>query len=115
MNKQRRKVLHSVLDKLANLKGASSNSEALELLHLSIDEIQQCIDEEQDALDNRPESLMWSAINEDMTDNISDLSNAEADLEVVEEYVEKAVTFNYDLVKENVTSIVNLIKQAIHR
>lgn len=115
MNKQRRNVLHAVLEGLAKLRDPVDRVEALLILQKAQSDVQRCADEEEDALDNRPESFQWSATNDAMTDNISDLNEASCDLEVLIEGCQSGDKFIYDSVKNDVIKIVNIIKQAIHR
>ena len=76
MNRQRRSVLHAVLDGLARLRDPVEKDEALMILQKAQSDVQKCADEEEEALDNRPESLQWSAGNDAMSDNISDFTDA---------------------------------------
>lgn len=115
MNKQRRNVLHSALDGLARLRDPVERVEALAILQKIQSDVQRCADEEEEALDNRPESFQWSAVNDAMTDNVSDLTDASSELEILIVKCQMAEKFSYKLVKADVIKIVNLIKQTIHR
>ncbi len=115
MNKQRRNALNAVLDGLARLRDPVEKSEALTILRHSQSEVQKCADEEEEALDNRPESLRWSSGNDAMTDNISDLNDAAGELEELIDDCQSADEFSYQAVKSNIVKIVNTIKQTIHR
>lgn len=115
MNRQRRSVLHAVLDGLARLRDPVDKAEALKILQKAQSDVQKCADEEEEALDNRPESFQWSAANDAMTDNVSDLTDASGDLEVLIENCQSADKFSYQSVKSDVIKIVNTIKQTIHR
>lgn len=115
MNRQRRSVLHAVLDGLARLRDPVDKAEALKILQKAQSDVQKCADEEEEALDNRPESFQWSAANDAMTDNVSDLTDASGDLEVLIENCQSDDKFSYQSVKSDVIKIVNTIKQTIHR
>ena len=115
MNRQRRSVLHAVLDGLARLRDQLGKDEALMILQKAQSDVQKCADEEEEALDNRPESLQWSAVNDAMSDNISDLTDASGELEVLIDKCQSADMFSYKSVKGDVIKIVNKIKQTIHR
>ena len=65
MNKARRKWLEDVSEKIAQAK----------------EELEQIMDEEQEAYDNMPESIQESERGEQMYDNIDNLSTLISDLE----------------------------------
>jgi len=115
MNRERRMVLHSVLDGLARLRDPIDKEEALKILKETQHNVEQCMDDEQDALDNRPESFKWSAGTTDMEDNISDLSDANADLEIALDVCEQQSVFDYEGVRSDVTNAVRTINQVISR
>ncbi len=115
MNRQRRNVLHAVLDGLARLRDPVERADALKILQKAQSDVQKCADEEEEALDNRPESFQWSAVNDAMTDNVSDLNGAGGDLEILIDKCRSADKFSYKSVKGDVIKIVNTIKQTIHR
>lgn len=115
MNKRRRKTLNDVLDSLERLREQISNDTAIEVLIQAQKDVQLCCDEEEMALDNRPESLMWTTASDDMTENISDLCEASGELEVLIEECRQRDDYSYEYVKNSIIEIVNLIKQSIHR
>lgn len=115
MNKQRRKILHTVLDGLGRLRDPVPKTEAIQILQKAQSDVERCADEEEEALENRPESLQWSAANDVMTENVSDLMEASTDLEVLIDQCQSAKEFSYDSVKDGIIKIVNQIKQTIHR
>lgn len=115
MNKRRRIALNKALDLIEELNAAISKDEVMRILQAALKLIEQCEDEEQMALDNRPESLMWSATTEAMTDNVSDLSEAAGDIEVLLEQCQNMDSYDYKDIQEDVIKIVNTIKQTIHR
>lgn len=115
MNNQRRKALLKSLDLLDELRNLADKEKALEIVNKVIDKVQQCADEEEEALDNRPQSLMWSATNDDMAENINDLNDSADNLRATEEEIQEMKRFDYELVKTAVVEAVNTIKQTIHR
>ena len=115
MNKQRRKSLHVILDGLEKLRDPIGKAEALDIIQKSASKVNDIADEEQEALDARPETLQWSAANGDMEDNISDLTDAASDLEVLAEKCEELETYSYEAIKSDVIGIVRKINLPIHR
>lgn len=115
MNKQRRNVLHAVLDGLARLRDPVEKDEVLTILQKAQSDVQACADAEEEALDNRPESLQWSAANDAMTENVSDLNDASAELEILLDVCQTTDIFSYEAVKGDIVTIVNMIKRTIHR
>lgn len=113
MNKNRRKRLLSVVDSLEGLSEETAKEEMEDVLQTSQEEVEQIADEEQEALDSLPENMQFSQRAEDMTDNISDLQDASAELETaLEEYQENA---DFDDIEDNVSSAVESINNAIER
>lgn len=115
MNKRRRTVLHNVLDGLEKLRDPIDKATALQIIKQLGDETQKTADEEEEALDNRPESLRWSTQNDDMIENVSDLNDAADDLEALAERCQNMNVFSYERVKSDVVKIVNTIKRTIQR
>ena len=116
MNKRRRNTLHLVLDDLERLRDPVMDKEtALKIIQNAQIKVEQCMDEKETALDNRPESFQWSAGNDALLENISDLSEANDELEIIIGQCQEMDTFNYELVRNNVIGIVNTIKRTIHR
>lgn len=115
MNSKRRRKLNEALDALMKLRGTSDFKECLELLRLALQLVEECIDEEEEALDNRPESMRWSSGNEEMEENISDLSDATGNLEGILADCEDDGKFSYEEAKDDIVETVNLIKQTINR
>lgn len=108
-------MLNAVLDSLEMLQDIEDKEEALDILREAQSQVEECADEEEDALDNRPESFQWSAENDMMSDNVSDLNDASDDLEILIDRCEDMGGFSYNRIKSDVTSIVNNIKETIHR
>ena len=115
MNRSRRNVLHAVLDGLAKLRDPVEKEDAIVILRKAQSNVQKCADEEEYALDNRPEAFQFSALNDSMTENISDLNDASAELELLIDQCQSADKFSYNSVKDDVGKIVNMIKGTIHR
>lgn len=115
MNKQRRGILNGVLNDLDQLRGLIEKDEAIAILQNAQMQVEMCSDDEQMALDNRPESLMYSATSDDMNDNISDLLDAAGDLDVLADEISHGKAYDYDAIKTELAKIVNTIKQVIHR
>lgn len=116
MNKRRRNVLHLVLDDLERLRDPMMDGEEASLILQEVqNNIESCLDEEEEALDNRPESLRWSFENDNMSENISDLSDANDELSILIDKCQEIEMFDYELVKDDVIRIVNIIKRTIHR
>lgn len=116
MNKNRRNVLHLVLDDLERLRDPVMDREAaLQIIQNAQIKVEQCVDEEETALDNRPESFQWSTGNDTLSENISDLSEANDELEILIGQCQEMDAFNYELVRNDVIGIVNTIKRTIHR
>lgn len=108
-------MLNKVLDGLGRLRDPINREEAISILQEAADKTEQVMDDEQEALDNRPENLYWSTANDDMNDNISDLADAQTDLEVLVDDCENMSPYSYAPIKAEVIKIVNLIKQVINR
>lgn len=115
MNRSRRKVLHHVLDELERLREPLDIPIATQILHQAQRDTEQMADEEQDSLDNRPESLMWSTTNDDMSQNISDLYDAAGDFEEAMDTCQKMTEYKYNSIKETIIHAVTLIRNSIHR
>ena len=116
MNKRRRNVLHLVLDDLERLRDPVMDREvALKIIQDAQIKVEQCVDEEEEALDNRPESFQFSAGNDSLSENISDLSEANDELEILIGQCQEMDTFNYELIRNDIIEIVNTIKRTIHR
>lgn len=115
MNRSRRNVLNVVLDNLKSLQDIDDKTAALNILQNAQDQVEKCADEEETALDNRPESFQWSAGNDIMSDNVSDLHDAHSDLEILTDRCQDMGVFDYKIVQNDVIKIVNKIKETIHR
>ena len=115
MNKRRRTCLHCILDDLEKLRDPIDKATALQLIGKSQINLRKVADEEEEALDNRPESFLWSTANDDMSENISGLNEAADDLEVLAEQCQELDMFDYEPVKSDVIKIITTIKRAIHR
>lgn len=115
MNKRRRNVLHLVLDDLERLRDPMDKKAALKIIQDAQIKVEQCMDEEETALNNRPESFQFSAGNDSLSENISDLSEANDELEILIDQCQGMDMFDYELIRNDIISIVNTIKRTIHR
>ena len=75
MNKQRRKRIEKVIEKIGEIKT----------------EIEEIREEEQDAFDNLPESFQYSEKGETMEQHIDNLDNAEGAAGEVEDYLNEVI------------------------
>lgn len=115
MNKRRRTSLHGILDDLERLRDPIDKATAQQLINNAQLNVRKVVDEEEEALDNRPESFRWSTANDDMTENISDLNEAADELEILSEQCQEMDLFDYELIRSGVIKIVSTIKRTIHR
>lgn len=116
MNKKRRYVLQIVLDNLERLRVLVNKEEALQIIQESIDHIQICADEEDEAYDNLPDSLQFSTLGDNLSDNISDLTDAIGELETAQSIYEEAENpIGFDMVQTEIIAAVNSISNAINR
>lgn len=115
MNKQRRNVLHKVLDGLARLRDPVEKTEAISILNDSIQKVGDIADEEESSLDNLPESLHFSAQYENLSDNVAELFDAQGDLEIAEATCQQMFQYRYEEIRINIVEAVNKIKSVIHK
>ena len=116
MDERRRKVLHKVLDALAELKEQTMDKKtAMSILNDALDKVEKCMDEEDACIDARPENLMWSTVTINMQDNLADLTNAYGDLECAAEDCKKMDSFNYATIQRDICDVVHSINSAIYR
>lgn len=114
MNKSRRKDLDEVLNIVTSLKEMELNSDTLQSLRNAARILEEVTDDEQMALDNLPENLMWSARADTLNDNLDNLLDAQTDLELIVEAYAKALN-TFESVKEEVTSVIRNCTEAIER
>lgn len=114
MNKSRRKDLDEVLNIVTSLKEMELNSDTLQSLHNAARTLEEVTDDEQMALDNLPENLMWSARADTLNDNLDNLLDAQTDLELIVEAYAKALN-TFESVKEEVASVIRNCTEAIER
>lgn len=115
MNKQRRRALYRMLNLLETLDKQVDQAVASDILRDGAATAEQVMDEEQEALDNRPESLMFSSVNDDMNDNISDLQEVNSILDELADDCDKMKKYSYPSIKTKLTEAVNLMFQVIQR
>ena len=114
MNKNRRKRLGKVVASLEGLSNKVERSNIGTTLDQSQKEVELIADEEQEVLDNMPENLQSSQRYEDIENNVDDLQDASAELEIaVDEF--QAPTSVYNDIEVNVTSAIKSINKAIVR
>lgn len=87
MNKSRRKRIANIVENLSQLEGLKDITQYCNILDAVDDPLQDIIDEEQEALDNLPESFMFSQRYDDMYDAVSDMEGAQTDLAIASERI----------------------------
>lgn len=116
MNSKRRKILHDVLDGLERLRDPIMDREtALKILKEAQTKVEQCLDEEEESLDARPENLLWSTMTENMQDNVSDLGDAVGDLECIVSDCELGNSYDYQSISGDVCKVVHSLNLVIYR
>lgn len=115
MNRERRSSLNKTLKRIRDLQYVTDIKDASETIHQAVGQLAECKDEEDTALGNRPESLTMSSMNDDMFDNINDLSDAEDSLNLALEQCKDKAEFDYEAIKPHIAKAVNHIKSAIDR
>lgn len=114
MNKSRRKDLGQVLKVITSLNKMQLNPDTLQALRNAAKTLEEVTDDEQMALDNLPENLMWSARADMFNDNLNNLLDAQTDLELIVEAYAKALN-TFESVKEEVASVIRNCTEAIER
>ena len=114
MNKSRRKDLEKVLKVITSLNEMQLNPDTLQALRNAAKTLEEVTDDEQMALDNLPENLMWSARADMFNDNLNNLLDAQTDLELIVEAYAKALN-TFESVKEEVASVIRNCTEAIER
>lgn len=115
MNKQRRSVLRKAISQLANANTLAVKDKTISHLKVVQQAVQECADDEEFAYDNLPESLQYSERGEDMSENVSILNDASADLEAIIEQIKLSEVYSYDLIKDDMVRITNLIQDTIDK
>lgn len=114
MNRNRRKRLTKVVGSLEVLSDELARDKVENTLSESQQEVELIADEEQDSLDALPENLAFSQRYDDMSENVSDLTDASSDLEVaLSEFKDEGK--QYKEVKGDVDSAMKSIQKAIDR
>lgn len=90
------------------------NPDTLQALRNAAKTLEEVTDDEQMALDNLPENLMWSARADMFNDNLNNLLDAQTDLELIVEAYAKALN-TFESVKEEVASVIRNCTEAIER
>lgn len=115
MNRRRRNVLNVILDCLIKLADITDKAEALKVLNDALEKVSDTLADEEMAKDNLPETLQFSTMYENLSDNVDDLYDAEGELEVAIETCTDNEVYNYADIKAEIVSAVNSIKTAMHR
>lgn len=116
MNNKRRKVLTKALKVLAGLREPVMDRETARcIVKDALGKVETCLDEEEAALDARPDCLLWSSVSSNMQENLSDLSDALGDLECVMEDLEAMSEFDYETIKNDIGKAVKAINIVICR
>ena len=114
MNKNRRKRLTKVVGSLEVLSDELPRNRIKTTLSESQKEVELIADEEQDSLDALPENMCFSQRYDDMSENVSDLTDASSDLDTaLSEFKDEGK--QYQEVKGDVNSAVKSIQKAIDR
>lgn len=114
MNRNRRKRLTKVVGSLEVLSNELPREKIETTLSKSQQEVELIADEEQDSLDSLPENLAFSQRYDDMSENVSDLTDASCDLDTaLSEFKDEGK--QYQEVKGDVNSAVKSIQRAIDR
>ncbi len=115
MNKNRRNRLRKVIQTLEQLSEETERKTMETTLDESQQEVELVADEEQEALDCMPENLQFSQRYSDISDNVDDLQDASAELEIaLSEYQEKENP-TFEDVEENINDAVQYMNNAIDR
>lgn len=115
MNKLRRKLLRAIIELLVKLNTEKRTKELTNKLKDALSDLETALDDEQDAIDNLPESLQWSTKASDWNDNIDNMMNAQVDLESIVDAYESDNENPYESVKEEIASVINDLTEAIER
>lgn len=115
MNKSRRKLLEGVITTMRKLENMEVNNHTLDAIKQASYDLELAFDEEQDAFDNLPDSLMWSVKGDNMADNLSNLADAMVDINFVVEAYEKDDDNPYRSIKNDALSVIENCTKAIER
>lgn len=115
MNRARRASLNKTLRQIRSLQYVTDIKEASETIKQAADNVFECRNDEDTALGNRPESLAMSSVNDDMFDNINDLSDAEDSLNLALKQCKDKAEYDYEAIKPHIANAVNYIKKTIDR
>lgn len=115
MNKSRRNTLKDIVKTMQSLKNMENNAHTLEVLEQAAEDLELVNDEEQDALDNMPDSLRWSARATSMNDNLDNLADALCSMGTVVEVYQDNDTAPYEKAKEDILSVIKNCTKAIVR
>ena len=94
MNKQRRKQVARVVAILSELDTKKPVCDYCNTIDSANELLQDVIDDEQFALDNMPDNLLFSQRYDDMNDGLMDLEGALSDLEISSERIRERGKFH---------------------
>lgn len=106
--------MEQVLKVITSLNEMQLTPDTLQALRNAAKTLEEVTDDEQMALDNLPENLMWSARADMFNDNLNNILDAQTDLELIVEAYAKALN-TFESVKEEVASVIRNCTEAIER
>lgn len=116
MNRRRRNILRKIVQGLKDLLSPEIWELVPDSLKKYADEVQEVCDEEEEAMDNLPENMHMSERYDNMVDNVSDLSDANADLLTIADELEHNPKYDTDKVyKKDMNGVIGHIENAINR
>ena len=115
MNSKRRKKLLQALELLHLIKDSSSVKDAKSKVLGARNIVLGCIREEEMAIDNRPKVMEYSTVSQNIRSNIYNLCLISDEMSSLLQNCEEINNFDYLLIRSDVVSIVNGIKEVIGR
>lgn len=115
MNKKRRTKLNGAIKSLRDLKSVTDKAAAADVIRKASSIVSDMGFEEQECVDNLPESLQWSMMSDAMNDNIADLEDASDDLASIASDIADDEEFAYEAYEEELEEAIDKIESAIFR
>ena len=116
MNRRRRSVLRKIVRGLRDLLSPEIWDLVPDSLKMYADEVQDVCDEEEEAMDSMPENMQMSERYDNMVENVSDLSDANADLITIADEIEHNPHYDTDkMYKKDMNGVIGHIENAIKR
>ena len=116
MNRHRRSILRKIVKGLRDLLSPEIWDMVPESLKKYADEVQDVCDEEEEAMDSMPENMQMSERYDNMVDNVSDLSDANADLITIADEIEHNPHYDTNKTyKKDMNGVIGHIENAINR